>query len=142
MYCLKTTATFDSAHFLSGYHGKCANLHGHHWIVEVTIAKIDLQTEGEKRGMVVDFSELKQAVRELADDFDHALIYEEKTLQRATIEALLAEGFRLIAVPFRPTAEHFARHFYETLQKNGLPVRTVTVYETPDNCASFEEVSV
>lgn len=47
---------------------------------------------------------MKKAVRDLADSYDHALIYEEGTLQRATVEALLAEGFRLIAVPFRPTA--------------------------------------
>lgn len=138
MYYLKTTASFDSAHFLSGYHGKCSNLHGHHWTVEVTVSQNDLQTAGEKRGMVIDFGDLKKAVRDLADSFDHALIYEEKTLQRATVEALLAEGFRLLPVPFRPTAEHFARHFYELLQEAGLPVHTVTVYETPENCASYE----
>ena len=31
MYILKTEASFDSAHFLSGYDGKCSNLHGHRW---------------------------------------------------------------------------------------------------------------
>ena len=31
MYILKTSASFDSAHFLAGYTGKCANLHGHRW---------------------------------------------------------------------------------------------------------------
>ncbi len=138
MYCLKTSASFDSAHFLSGYHGKCANLHGHHWKIEVTISKGDLQADGEERGMVIDFGNLKKAVKKLADNFDHALIFEEKTLQRATVEALLAEGFRLIPVAFRPTAENFARHFYEILSESGLPVHMVTVYETPDNCASYE----
>ena len=29
MYILKTECSFDSAHFLSGYQGKCSNLHGH-----------------------------------------------------------------------------------------------------------------
>ena len=35
MYLLKTSASFDSAHFLSGYNGKCANIHGHTWKIEV-----------------------------------------------------------------------------------------------------------
>ena len=34
MYRLKTSAAFDSAHFLKGYNGKCANIHGHHWVIE------------------------------------------------------------------------------------------------------------
>lgn len=138
MYYLKTKAAFDSAHFLSGYVGKCANLHGHRWVMEVEIAGDELQAEGEKRGMLVDFGDLKSAVRELANGYDHALIYEEHTLQGATVEALLAEGFHLISVPFRPTAENFARHFCETLCAGGIPVQRVTVYETPENCAVYE----
>ena len=44
----------------------------------------------------------------------------------------------MIEVPYRPTAEHFAKAFYETLSADGLPVLSVTVYETPDNCARYE----
>ncbi len=29
MYGLKTESSFDAAHFLTDYHGKCENLHGH-----------------------------------------------------------------------------------------------------------------
>ena len=46
MYQLKAKAAFDSAHFLSGYKGKCANLHGHRWTIEVIVEQEDLQTEG------------------------------------------------------------------------------------------------
>ncbi|MBR0485327.1 MAG: 6-carboxytetrahydropterin synthase QueD [Oscillospiraceae bacterium] len=137
MYQLKTTASFDSAHFLSGYDGKCANLHGHHWMLEVSIQGSALQESGQQRGMLLDFGDLKKAVRSLADSFDHALIYEENTLRSKTVEALQEEHFRLIPVPFRPTAEHFAKYFFEVLQKQGLPVSRVTVYETPDNCAEY-----
>ena len=134
MFELKTSASFDSAHFLSGYQGKCANLHGHRWKIEVTVGKETLQEEGNYRDMVIDFGDVKKAVRDLADSYDHALIYEEGTLQRATVEALLAEGFRL----FRPTAEQFSKCFYEKLSSDGLPVRRVAVYETPENCAVYE----
>ena len=52
MYILKTSAAFDSAHFLAGYNGKCANLHGHHWVIEAEAAADSLQESGEKRGMI------------------------------------------------------------------------------------------
>ena len=112
MYQLKTSASFDSAHFLAGYDGKCANLHGHHWMLEVCIHGEDLQEAGQQKGMLLDFGDLKKAVRNLADSFDHALIYEENTLKSTTVQALEEEHFRLIPVPFRPTAENFAKYFF------------------------------
>lgn len=138
MYLLKTAATFDSAHFLSGYNGKCANIHGHTWKLEVAISSQELKETGEKRGMVIDFSDFKKAVRKLASRFDHTLIYEKGSLKDGTVAALSAEGFKLTEVPFRPTAENFAEHFYRSLAES-LPVKSVSVYETPDNCAVYEE---
>ena len=138
MYLLKTAATFDSAHFLSGYNGKCANIHGHTWKLEVAISSQELKETGEKRGMIIDFSDFKKAVRELASCFDHTLIYEKGSLKDGTVAALSSEGFTLTEVPFRPTAENFAEHFYRSLAEN-LPVKSVSVYETPDNCAVYEE---
>lgn len=138
MYTLKTSAHFDSAHFLAGYQGKCANLHGHTWRIEVEVCGEELKAAGEKRGMVIDFGDLKHAVRALADSFDHALIYETGSLKESTLAALRDENFRMIEVPYRPTAENFARSFYEILSQQGLPVSRVTVYETPENCAAYE----
>ena len=140
MYILKTSASFDSAHFLAGYDGKCANLHGHRWTVEVRVGG-ELKADGQERGMLTDFGVLKKAVRELADRFDHALIYESGSLREKTLEALREENFRLIEVPFRPTAENFAKHFADLLAEEGLPVRSVAVWETPDNCAEYEAES-
>lgn len=140
MYKLKTTASFDSAHFLSGYNGKCANIHGHTWKIEVEVSEKSLIAEGEKRGMVIDFSDLKKSVRALADRYDHTLIYEKGSLRESTLTALRDEGFSLTEIPLRPTAENFARLFYEALSAE-LPVSCVTVYETPDNCAAYGEES-
>ncbi|MCM1008174.1 MAG: 6-carboxytetrahydropterin synthase [Ruminococcus flavefaciens] len=138
MYYLKTSASFDSAHFLSGYNGKCANLHGHHWKIEATFTKDSLQPQGEYRGMLIDFTDVKKAVRRIADSLDHATIYEDGTLKAATIAAFQEEGFRLIAMPFRPTAECFAKYIYELLNKEGFPVHRIAIYETPENCAVYE----
>ncbi len=135
MYYLKTSACFDSAHFLHGYNGKCANIHGHHWVAEVKISSGKLQGSGEKRGMLLDFGDFKKALKELAEGFDHTLIYEKNTLKPATIAALREEGFSLVETEFRPTAENFAAYIYADLYKKGMPVFSVTVYETPENCA-------
>lgn len=139
MYLLRTEAAFDSAHFLKGYEGKCANLHGHRWRMVVEVGGEQLQEEGEKQGMLVDFADLKGAVRELADSLDHRLLMEDSSLKPETISALVGEGFSLLSLPFRPTAENLARYLYKELQSRGFPLRSVTVYETPENCAVYQE---
>lgn len=137
MYILKAKAAFDSAHFLSGYEGKCSNLHGHRWKIEAEIFGEQLVQEGQLRGMVVDFGDLKKDLKALADEFDHAFIYEKNSLKESTVTALNDENFRLLEVGFRPTAENFAKYFYDRLAETGYSVKTITVYETPDNCASY-----
>ena len=139
MYGIKSSAYFDSAHFLSGYNGKCANIHGHRWRIEVEVCGEQLVSDGEKRGMLIDFGDLKKEVRALAGSFDHALIYETGSLKPETLSALNAEDFRLIEVPFRPTAENFAKHFYDFLSARSLPLKSVAVYETPENFAIYTE---
>ena len=139
MYILKTEASFDSAHFLAGYQGKCSNLHGHRWRVLVEVWSNELVMEGQLRGMVTDFGDIKADLQKITDYYDHALIIETGSLKEATMQALEAEGFRMIQVPFRPTAEHFAKHFYENLKEMGYQVRAVEVYETPNNCAVYQE---
>lgn len=140
MYSLSCSAAFDSAHFLSGYDGKCSNIHGHRWVVEALFSGEELQGEGAKRGMIVDFGDLKKALRSLADELDHKLIYESGSLREKTLEALGEEGFALVCVPFRPTAECFAKYFFDKLTEAGLPVSEVKVYETPDNCACYSKL--
>lgn len=138
MFKLKTSASFDSAHFLAGYEGKCSNIHGHHWVIEASFAGNELQPEGTQRGMLVDFSDIKSEVRSIAKELDHALICEVNSLKPTTMQALREENFRVIEFPFRPTAENFAKHFFKLLSERSLPVCSVSVYETPKNCATYE----
>lgn len=137
MYTLNARSAFDSAHFLSGYEGKCANLHGHRWTVSAEIVSEELIGSGQYRGMVADFGDIKDSLASLTDELDHALIYEKDTLKDATVAALKDENFRLIEVDFRPTAENFAEYFYSRLVKMGYAVGSVTVHETPNNSAKF-----
>ena len=139
MYVLQTEQSFDAAHFLKDYKGKCSNIHGHRWRVVVSISSEKLSAEQQTKGMIIDFSDLKKALKNICDYFDHTFIYEENSLKPETVTALQAENFRLITVPFRPTAENFARFIYEELKKEKYTVCHVEVYETPDNCAIYKE---
>lgn len=59
--------TFDSAHFLKDYHGKCERLHGHTYRLQIT-----LEGPVQKNGMVMDFGDIKAAVnRAVIDLVDH-----------------------------------------------------------------------
>ena len=138
MYHLKTEQCFDAAHFLKGYVGKCSNLHGHRWRVVARVSAQALDQEGQTRGMLVDFSTLKKDLKDLCEELDHSLIYEHGSLRPATVAALKEEQFRLVEVPFRPTAEEFSRFFFEKLTAQGYPVTLVEVYETPVNSACYE----
>ena len=139
MYYLTAEAAFDGAHFLSGYEGKCSNLHGHRWRVVLKIKAEDLQKEGQQRGMVVDFSDVKNALKTETDYFDHSFIYEKDTLKPATVAALKEENFLMRVVDFRPTAENFSKYFYDKFTGYGFKVAEVTVYETPKNYASYSQ---
>lgn len=139
MYLLKTESSFDSAHFLAEYNGKCRNLHGHRWRVIIEVKTEKLEQKGQEKGMITDFGLLKKALREETEKLDHALIYEEHSLKEVTKKALEEEQFLLIAVPFRPTAEQFAKYFFDKLEQKGYDVKRAIVYETPNNCAVYEK---
>lgn len=139
MYYIKTEESFDAAHFLSGYIGKCSNIHGHRWRVVVKIKTKKLGEDEQHRGMCVDFKELKGDLKSVTDSFDHTFIYEKNSLRVQTVAALMEEKFAMVEVEFRPTAENFAKYFYCQMKNKGYDVAAVDVYETPNNCASYEE---
>ena len=132
MYILKTEASFDSAHFLSGYDGKCSNLHGHRWRIVLEVQTDELKDDLQHKGMYVDFGELKKDLRDIADSMDHALIIERNSLKETTLEALKSENFRIIELDM-------AKYFYEKIKELGYSMKSVTVYETPANSAAYME---
>ena len=139
MFFLKTEGSFDAAHFLADYDGKCRNIHGHRWRVIAEIKGEKLSQGQQTRGMLLDFGDLKEIVKIFCDELDHCLIYEKGSLKAITLQAFAEENFKVYEVPFRPTAENFARYFYKKLEAEGLKVHRVEVYETPNNCAAYEE---
>lgn len=135
MYTVRTEECFDSAHFLAGYDGKCKNIHGHRWRVVLEVSKENL----DDGGMVIDFTDLKHELKNFADTLDHEFIIEKGSLRYETHKALLEDDFKIVEVDFRPTAENFAKYIFDEFKNKGYDVRAVEVYETPKNCARYEE---
>lgn len=78
--------TFDSAHMLSYYDGKCANLHGHTYKLQVTVEdEVNLETN-----MIIDFNDLKNALDEtVIRYFDHALVFSGANVREESENELL-----------------------------------------------------
>ncbi len=104
MYQLTIEQSFDAAHFLAEYRGKCGNIHGHRWRVLLEIETEALQENDQERGMCVDFSVLKEELKKIVDRLDHNFLIERGTLKDKTLEALEEEGFcrwNCLSVPRR-----------------------------------------
>ena len=126
---------FDAAHVLSDHAGRCRNLHGHTYRVDVSVAGDDAAE------MVVDFAELKRAIAEtVLARFDHAFVYCEAFAGEREIAAVVERlGMRAVALPFRTTVENLARHFFCALAPRVPGLKAVCVWETADNRATFEK---
>lgn len=141
MFILKNEIEFDSAHYLEGHQGKCANIHGHRYKLIAKIKGSNLKNTGSSRGMIEDFSYIKQILKEVQVAFDHKLIIEDSIKGRNLFEALNSTGddFQCVLVPYRPTAEEMSRHIFNIIKSKGLDVNEVELYETPGNSCIYSE---
>ena len=123
---------FEGAHALMGYDGRCRNLHGHSYIMYVTIKGEPLNgSSSPKEGMVIDFKLLKSIINEnIIDIFDHALILRKDA---ALAEDIAKEYENVVIVDFQPTTENLICYFAETIKKNlpqGIGLYSLTLHET------------
>jgi len=109
---------FDAAHYLRGYGGRCENLHGHRFEVEVTVQAQAL----DQIGLAYDFAELKRHLREVLEGFDHRCLND--------------------SLPFdtiNPSSENIAAAIYSQLQQrlSGVSIARVKVCESPEACVTY-----
>ena len=102
MYQVSIQTQFSAAHFLRNYEGKCENLHGHNWKVEVTVSSETL----DNTGMAIDFSILKQKTNSIIKQFDHSHLNEIPHFMKInpSSENIAAYIFNLLAKEFKNTA--------------------------------------
>ena len=65
---LRVSGDFSSSHQLRHYEGKCENMHGHNFSVEVDVVGERLDP---KLGLLMDFKELKRQLKIVTDELDH-----------------------------------------------------------------------
>ena len=122
MYEVMIEEEFSAAHALRGYKGKCENLHGHNWKVEVYVRGEGL----DPVGMLVDFRELKAATRRVMQYLDHQNLNELKPFD----------------IELNPSSEHLAGFILhkvaEEINDDRVKVCKVRVWETPSTSATYE----
>ncbi|MDO4627029.1 MAG: 6-carboxytetrahydropterin synthase QueD [Pasteurellaceae bacterium] len=140
MFKVSKEFSFDMAHILDGHDGKCQNLHGHTYKLQVEICGQDLNPSGAKKGMIIDFSDLKTIVkRAILDPMDHAFIYDETSPRECKIANLLQElHSKTFAMPTRTTAEEIARFIFNVLkEQENLSLSAVRLWETPTSFCEY-----
>lgn len=113
---------FSSAHQLRGYKGKCENLHGHNYKVEIFARGRELNNIG----LLIDFGDLKSAADEIVDYFDHRNLNELPPFDEE----------------LNPSAENLARYILEYLDSQiddeRVSVYKVRCFETPTSIATYQ----
>jgi 6-pyruvoyltetrahydropterin/6-carboxytetrahydropterin synthase len=109
---LHTKTSFDAAHKLDEYIGKCSQLHGHTWTVEVWI-KGEVEHR-DKAGILFDFNKVKDLVKRLDHEYLNSVL------------------------GFNPTAENLVLFFYAELKnKNPFFEFKVRVFESKNSYAEI-----
>jgi 6-pyruvoyltetrahydropterin/6-carboxytetrahydropterin synthase len=137
---------FDAGHRIPDHRSQCRNLHGHRYVLEITLQGEVIETEGASdRGMVMDFAQVKSlAMEHLVNCWDHAfLVYEGDARVREFLESM--PDHKTVVLDRVPTVENLAAIAFETLSRVydahygvNLRLQRVRLYETPNCWADFE----
>lgn len=109
---------FEAAHALWNYDGPCRNIHGHSYLLYVTVkGKAVSESEHPKQGMLIDFSVLKQIVNKLIiEPYDHALLVNANT-PHAKMAADNHLFGKIASVNYQPTCENMVVDFAKKIEK-------------------------
>lgn len=132
---------FEMAHTLYEYDGLCRNIHGHSYILEVTLIGEPLnKPKHPKDGMVMDFGLIKELVKtQIVTRLDHAIIVNSLIPEKQQ-ELLKQTNERFLVVDFQPTSENMVIYIAEILQQHlpsGVNLFSVRLYETATSFAEW-----
>jgi 6-pyruvoyltetrahydropterin/6-carboxytetrahydropterin synthase len=120
MFEISVEYTFAAGHALRGYKGKCENVHGHNYKVQVRVAGDQL----DSTGLLLDFVELRAAIKGLVEKLDHKFLND-------------LEPFDTL----NPSAENIAKYFYDELapqvRERGPQIQAVKIWETDTTSATY-----
>ena len=123
MFEVTVDDSFAAGHYLRNYKGKCENPHGHNYKVLVTLQGREL----DKAGLLLDFKDLKAAMKSVVERLDHQMIND--------------------VAPFtevNPSAENLAKYFFDesnallkSVSEGRVWVKSVTMFETDATNATY-----
>ena len=120
MFELSIKGDIASAHFLRGYEGKCRNLHGHTWKIEIVVMGDRL----DEAGMIADFALLKKQLKGFLKTIDHVCLNDLPYFHEVN-----------------PTAENIAKYIY--IRFGGviepLKIKNVRVWESDTSSVTYYE---
>ena len=120
MFELKIITQFAAAHRLRNFQGKCEQLHGHNWKVEVFVRAAQL----DSAGLVRDFGEIKAITHEVLNELDHHYLNELSPFKEEN-----------------PSSEHIARYLFHELgsrlNDDRARVNKISVWESDSACATY-----
>lgn len=127
MFELRVEHSFPAGHALRNYPGKCANVHGHNYRVQVAVCGERLN----ELGLLVDFGDLKRALRSICEELDHQFLNDLPAF-----------------ADVNPSAEGLARYIHMEMRKRAgelfadgrVKLAEVSVQETDTAWAIYREV--
>ncbi len=135
---------FQMAHALSGYDGKCRNIHGHNYKLFVTVMGEPIDDrQSAKNGMVLDFSDLKHIVeQQVIDPLDHALVLPEGSPYLSLLNGggQSDDQPKMVITSFQPTCENLLCYFSRLLEgkfPEGVRLYSLKLYETETSFAEL-----
>ncbi len=122
LFEVKIISGFAAAHNLKDFRGKCENLHGHNWKIEVVLRGKEL----EQNGILLDFGEVKALTKEALAEVDHKYLNELPYF-----------------IQNNPSSENIARYLFEKLSEKlnteNRWLYSVSAWESADACATYME---
>ena len=113
--------TFCAAHVLPLHPGRCANIHGHGYVLEVVV-----NGDIGENGMIEDFGDIKKIVNPVLDTYDHALLLGPDT-PIPLLEVVSDLGYKVVHMNEQPTCEVILRDIDSMLPGS---YRANRLYET------------
>jgi 6-pyruvoyltetrahydropterin/6-carboxytetrahydropterin synthase len=133
--------SFEMAHALWNYDGPCRNVHGHSYMLFVTLSGTPADNRQDpKNGMVIDFTDLKNIVKkEIINVFDHAITL-SGNYDKNKIELFRSMFGNTVVVDYQPTCENLVADFAARIKKQ-LPekvrLHSLKLYETATSFAEW-----
>lgn len=130
---------FEMAHALTGHDGPCKTIHGHSYVLSITVSGKPIQDAANpKNGMVLDFADLKKIIQEnIIQHYDHALVLNVSDKGKIMVNE---KDHKIIYVPFAPTCEMLLGNFHHVIFEKipqHLKLQTIRLDETASSFAEW-----